>query len=843
MALNSSGQISIGGSTAGQSINLELGRSATATSNLNETDLRTLAGVSSGTISISDFYGKSSEFRIERSLRFNNNDNAKLYRQIGNPTSSGTWTFSCWVKRSEVFGSNSITLFSARSGTNPIQIYFPGGGDDRLRFYDDGRDMYTDHRFRDPAAWAHIVVTRTPTANSIYVNGVLEKTSTFSSRTTSNANVNGANHALGMLYFVGSATGFYGDFYLAESFFIDGQALAPSNFGEYDNDDVWNPKDYSGSYGNNGWRLKFDSNSSTSNLGNDSSGNGNTFTTSGLSVSAGIGNDSLRDSPSASPSQTDTGVGGQISANYAVLNWLSNNGTLSNGNTTISMSTSYKNARSTLAFPTSGKWYVEAYVHSATGSAVGANIGFATNNADLSGGYGGKSDVYMGNFADQLRFYNQTSVAAASGSLSAGTIIQLAYDADNNKAWIGINNTWRNSSGGTNGNPATGANQTFSIPTTKEFFAYIGGYNNTITANFGARPFSYTAPSGFKCLCTANLPTPAVANGKDAFDIKLWTGNGSNSRSITGYEFSPDFVWIKRRNGYRDHALFDIVRGTTKTLRSNTNGHEQTYSTSLTSFNSDGFTIGGLSLVNTNTAPYVGWAWDAGSSTVTNSVGSFDSQVRANQTAGFSIVKANIGSGNVGHGLNAVPSLIFTKSLNTGNWIVHGNVFSSPASNYLVLNSTDSVFTNTSAFNNTAPTSSTFNFNAIHFYGGNRDCVSYCFAPVEGYSAFGSYVGSGNSNGPFVYTGFRPRFILVKALSTVSYGNWVMHDTARSAHNVSTTNLYANRSNPEDTSYWFDLLSNGFKVRSNAFDGTNGWMSNYLYAAFAEHPLNSARAR
>ena len=243
MALNSSGQISIGGSTAGQSINLELGRSATATSNLNETDLRTLAGVSSGTISISDFYGKSSEFRIERSLRFNNNDNAKLYRQIGNPTSSGTWTFSCWVKRSEVFGSNSITLFSARSGTNPIQIYFPGGGDDRLRFYDDGRDMYTDHRFRDPAAWAHIVVTRTPTANSIYVNGVLEKTSTFSSRTTSNANVNGANHALGMLYFVGSATGFYGDFYLAESFFIDGQALAPSNFGEYDNDDVWNPKD------------------------------------------------------------------------------------------------------------------------------------------------------------------------------------------------------------------------------------------------------------------------------------------------------------------------------------------------------------------------------------------------------------------------------------------------------------------------------------------------------------------------------------------------------------------------------------------------------------------------
>ena len=233
MALNSSGQISIGGSTTGQSINLELGRSATATSALNETDLRTLAGVSSGTISLSDFHGKSSQFMIQRSVRFNHADSPRITRTCGVPTSSGTWTFSCWIKRSDVFGGLSPTIFSARSGSNPIQIYFPGGGDDRLRFYDNGRDMYTNHRFRDPSAWAHIVVTRSPTANSIYINGVLDKTSSFSSSSTSVANTSGANQAIGMLYFVGSSTGYWGDYYLAESFFIDGQALAPSNFGEF----------------------------------------------------------------------------------------------------------------------------------------------------------------------------------------------------------------------------------------------------------------------------------------------------------------------------------------------------------------------------------------------------------------------------------------------------------------------------------------------------------------------------------------------------------------------------------------------------------------------------------
>ena len=830
MALESSGTLSIGGSTTNRSINLELGRSATATSNLNETDLRTLAGVSSGTIAISNFHGKSSEFMVQRSVRFNSADLPRITRTCGTPTSSGTWTFSCWVKRSDVFGTQSPTIFSARSGTNPIQIYFPGGGDDRLRFYDDGRDMYTNHRFRDPSAWAHIVVTRSPTANSIYINNVLDKTSTFSSSTSSVANVSGANHALGMKYYVGSQTGHHGDFYLADSFFIDGQALAPSNFGEYDNDDAWNPKDYSGTYGSNGWRLQYNNNSSVANLVSDSSGNSNNFSSSGISVSSGSGNDSLRDSPFNKASQTDSGAGGTVIGNYPTWNRIDYAGVaLAEGNLQATVNGGYANGAYGTMGVRSGKYYWEITPITIVNSAM--MLGIADLDEPITDRQWTDAHAWA-YYSGNGNLYNNNSSSSFGSSYSAGDVIGFAVNMDNGSVTVYKNGSSQGTITGLSGKTIT---------------PYVGTGTNSngqkVAINFGQRAFSHNAPSSYKCLCSSNLPTPAVANGADYFDVKLWTGTG-NSRSITGYEFSPDFVWIKRTSGYRDHALFDTVRGTTKTLRSNTNGYEQTYSTSLTSFNSDGFTIGGLSFVNTNSANYVGFAWDAGSSTVTNSDGSYDSQVRANQTAGFSIVKANISSGTVGHGLNAVPSLIITKTVNSGNWIVHGNVFSSPASNYLKLNDSSSVVTDTSAFNNTAPTSSTFNFNAGHLYGSSHDCISYCFAPVEGYSAFGTYTGNNSADfGPFIYTGFRPRFILVKAISSVSYGNWVIHDTGRSTYNVSGTGIYANLNNPEDTTYKFDFLSNGFKVRSNSYDGTNGNGKIYLYAAFAEHPLNTSRAR
>jgi hypothetical protein len=322
-------------------------------------------------------------------------------------------------------------------------------------------------------------------------------------------------------------------------------------------------------------------------------------------------------------------------------------------------------------------------------------------------------------------------------------------------------------------------------------------------------------------------------------DVSLYTGNGGTQSITLPGGFSPDFVWVKARSNTQDHYLFDAIRGGSGILRSNTTGAEST-GTSYLSFDSTGFSsLNGLS---SSGYTYAAWTWDAGTTTVSNSVGSITSSVRANASAGFSVVTYNHGSGvgasTIGHGLGVAPSLILNKFRDgSTNWDVYVRALG--PGGRLILNSTNAFTSETDPWNNTNPTSTVFSVGPSSWKGvGNH--VAYCFAPVVGYSNFGSYVGNGSSDGSFVYTGFRPRWILIKASSFTQ--GWALFDTARSTYNASSmVFLQPNTSNSEFTTD-IDILSNGFKARAN--DGNmNGSGQTYIYAAFAESPFQYARAR
>ena len=333
-------------------------------------------------------------------------------------------------------------------------------------------------------------------------------------------------------------------------------------------------------------------------------------------------------------------------------------------------------------------------------------------------------------------------------------------------------------------------------------------------------------------------------------NTELYTGNGS-TQSLTGLDFQPDMVWFKSRTATTDHALFDVVRGTTKEVRPNKSDYEDTASNGLTAFNSNGSSIGDWSVINTNSESYVAWNWKLGGAAVANNDGSVETTVSANTTAGISALKwtANISSAiSVGHGLGKAPKVIVQKALGvSANWVTGGYGLS--WNGYLMWNLT-------SAFNDsgdassgtgrffkaggTEPTSSVFYTNSSALVGSPTDMIAYCFTDIKGYSQFSNYTGNGDTSGPFVYCGFKPAWILIKDANNVN--EWNMFDAVRSGNptrNVADTVLWTNTTNTESevgTNYKIDIVSNGFKVRtSNARVNTNG--QQYIYMAFATNPF------
>ena len=330
-----------------------------------------------------------------------------------------------------------------------------------------------------------------------------------------------------------------------------------------------------------------------------------------------------------------------------------------------------------------------------------------------------------------------------------------------------------------------------------------------------------------------------INKSTDYFNTKLYTGNGSTN-AITGVGFEPSLTWIKNRSNTSSHNVFDAVRGATKAIFTNATDAEYTEASRLSAFNSDGFTINGdtSNQTNANNDNFVSWNWKANGAGSANTDGSISSTVSANTTSGFSIVSftATGSASTIGHGLGVVPKVVLVKSRTAVlNWFMYNSNFAG-ANDFITLNETGAVQANSVVFNGTAPTSSVFSVGTVH--GNGSDVIAYCFAEKTGYSKFGSYVGNGNADGTFVYTGFKPAFVMVKRSSGAD--NWMITDNKRSSsggNNVIDRRILPNLSNAEFTNTSpMDLLSNGFKHRDGD-DINNASGSTYIYMAFAEAPL------
>ena len=342
-----------------------------------------------------------------------------------------------------------------------------------------------------------------------------------------------------------------------------------------------------------------------------------------------------------------------------------------------------------------------------------------------------------------------------------------------------------------------------------------------------------------------------IKKPSDYFNTKLYTGNGS-TQSITGVGFAPDLAWIKRRSSTQKHGLYDAVRGATKVLASDATDAESTHD-GLTSFDSDGYTLGNIGRTNTSSETYVGWNWLGANGTAANTDGTISSTVSVNTTSGFSIVSwtgDNSGSATIGHGLGAIPDVVIIKNrTDAANW---GVKHSSMTSGHMaVLNGTDASSDRNGSTNGgigNLTSSTTFGFiggsAGVPEVNGSSDAmIAYCFAEKKGFSKFGSYTGNGNADGPFIYTGFKPAFVLQKRSDSTS--NWHIFDNKREPENVMDKFLAPNDSAAEGTATGFDFLSNGFKSRTSSF-WNNQSGGTYIYMAFAEQPLvgdNPATAR
>jgi len=551
--------------------------------------------------------------------------------------------------------------------------------------------------------------------------------------------------------------------------------------------------------------------------------------------------DSLVDTPSNAADPTDSGIGGEIVGNYATLNPLDNNGlTLSNGNLDASRATnSWATCKATFGL-SSDKWYFEYTVNSGASNQI---IGvFKTEDTPPAvGGYG-----YMTYSASGWGYQldgnkaNSNSFTATGTTAGVGDNIMVAVDVGAGKIWFGVNGTWLNSGDPANGNNAAFTNLSGSMSPAVCLYGTQSG-----SINFGQRSWVYSAPSGYKAINTASLPTPTIADGSKYFDTKLYTGN-DGTQTISGFSFAPGWVWIKSRSSGAAHCSADIVVGANKHLLPNETVAEATGL--VPAFTSDGFTVNNLrngadnGTTNDNNLSYVSWVWDGGTSTVTNNDGSIASQVRANPSAGFSICTyTGNGSGgaSIGHGLNAGVEFLIVKDRSAAaSWHCQHSAIGNTSA--IFLNSTSAAVSNGAYWNNTSPTSSVFTVGTADGMNGNGNTyVAYCFAPVNSYSAMGSYTGNGSSDGPFIHTGFKVAWLLTKRTDGGS-NNWQLIDSARSSFNVADDILKPDESAVESShaDYSVDFLSNGFKHRTGHV-ARNGNGNTYIYVAFASNPFQA----
>ena len=794
---------------------------------------------------------------IERSLRCNNGDSPSLTRTPSGDGNRRIFTFSCWAKRSSYGISAYHSLFAGREGSTANVDYFLFWNSDELCFtnYNSSNyDVRTTQKFRDTSAWYHLVLsvdsTQGTAANrvKIYVNG--SQVTDFADSTYPSQNYDfEINRAV--VQYVGENDFNHMDGYMAEVNFIDGQQIDASYFGFTDPvTNIWMPKRYEGTYGTNGFYLDFSDNTSATTLGIDKSPNGNDFTLSNLGTI-----DSTKDSPTnnycnLNPSNT-------TDVTFSVNNF---KGVFGNSNARTTMgSIGLK----------SGKWYYEVYYNSATSDAL--CIGFA--NAEYSPTH------YQGNVTDAFAKTDNIGYYGAGGGFiyyaagtrtseftsedfTAGDIIGVAADFDKNEIYF-----YKNGSVVSSANPysytfvdkvylpcianlTSGGGQTFTVN-----FGHDSSFNGVKTAQGntdenGDGDFYYPVPSGFKTICSRNVspPTsPTILRPQRHFDILTYGGN-SSTQTITGLEFKPDLVWVKRRNGSNSHIWSDSVRGTTKYFVSHDQSAEGTNAAFLTAFVNGGFTSGNNGDMNGSDRTYVAWCWKGGGAAVSNSDGTITSSISVNQEAGFSIVSYT-GNGTagatVGHGLGKKPEWILLKRRDSSDnfYVYHQfmNQGSNPEQHYSELNFHAGATDSDKIHNDTAPTTSVFSLKNDNASNGNSATyLAYCWTGIPGYSKFGEYRANGvDDDGPYTHLGFRPAWVMIKSMS-LSNSDWMIFDNKRNTSNPVNNHLVANENDTEEADNYeiVDFLADGFRVTGLSGSGIN-YNTSYpllLYMAFAEQP-------
>ncbi len=578
------------------------------------------------------FGGAAPSYDVDRSLRFSGVGETRLNYTPASGGNKKTWTFSWWLKRGSIERKMLFGSYNSGATTAVVELQ----DDHQLNFYDYNSgyriNLETTQVFRDPSAWYHFVIALDTTQSTdsnrvkIYVNG--SQITDFASALYPSQNFEGLfndhtiQHAIGT---EGSLQRLHFDGYMAEVYFLDGYAYDSSYFGETNaTTGQWIPKEYTGSFGNNGYYLKFADNSSTSALGTDSSGNGNNLTPVNFSVTAGKTDDSFFDTPTknfATLSPIDRTYTTEVILSEANTRWQYNYKPAS------------KTVRATMALPSTGKIYIEWENEQPSSQGGRMSWGLVRYNSEKQ-----NYDVQAYNDVDYVSIsfggsiWVGTTNITAPASFSAPTYYTgersaMAIDCSTGDFWLGKvasngSTTWYANDGGTDGDPAAAINKTGTLPnftTATEWIPFVGWHDGGAASsttyyaniNFGNHSFLGTAPTGFTGLSSDVLATPTIKLPNKYFDTLLYSGNESG-QSITGLNFAPDWVWIKKRNESASHCLFDSLRGATKRLKSDNTDTELTQTDSLTAFNSDGFTLGGNGHTSENGDTFVAWNWDAG---------------------------------------------------------------------------------------------------------------------------------------------------------------------------------------------------------------------------------------
>lgn len=813
-------------------------------------------------INLNQFKG-SSYLRIDRTLRFRAQTNCFFSRTTPatGPTLGTKYTISLWFKRGRIGTAQGI-LGAGTAGSDFSCLFFDAT--DKLNWYNTvggvaTTTVVTTQVFQDPTAWYHIVLsvdsTQATLANraTLYVNGVSQPL-TVTMPLNSIPYWQQASQSLQIgtgFTAAGAASRSLCNGNNAEVLFVDGQALTAASFGVFDSvTGVWMPIRYNGTFGLYGFYATFQDNSTTTSLGNDYSGNNNTWTPgAGISLTTGATYDSTIDSPT---NYDDTSIT-YNRGNYCTWNGINNGGGgaySTNACLTSNMPASLGNYDVMVGtmLLNSGKWYWEV-----TCTALPTNTAIGIIPANLTTFNSTTTMIWasancVGYCGDGKKYVASATGAAYGATYTTNIVIGVALDLSAGTITFYRNNV-------SQGSISISTPATTGVPYVPAVGVVVtGGGTATHNATFGQYPFTYTPPTGYLALNTFNAANPTIVTGANNVSATSYTGTGaaltvSNATSNPISDiFRPDLVWVKSSSAIADHKLTDSVRGVTKALITNTTGAETTDTQGVTAFNSNGFNLGTDATYNTNAANYIAYQWLAGGGTTSsNTSGSITSTVSVNVTNGFSIVTYTGTGANatIGHGLGVAPAFIIIKqrtAASTTNWAVYHKGLGNGS--YILLNTTASAVASATYWNSTSPTSSVFSVGTaadVNASGGTY--VAYCWTPVSGFSSFGTYTGTGTilPLGAFAYTGFRPKFVLLKKTAGTATA-WNIDDTTRQTYNAATITrggvLVPNTTAAATSAPSVYMMSNGFCL---AAAGQNSAQL-YIYAAFAENPDKISRA-